>query len=158
MFNGDYDTFINYICSFENSTIINRDDTCRNRIPWSVWIHSTFQNFYRRNKHKFKNSSTIKIICPPGKDLWHLILLWNNSREVITGTQSNVTDRPARFGLIHWSNRRKLIKDMKVYDKKMLRRVHKLREMLKYEIDPKIRRKLRIRYKKLKKRINLLMN
>ena len=40
----------------------------------------------------------------------------------------------------------------------MLRRVHKLREKLKYEMDPKIRRELRIKYNKLKKRINELMN
>ena len=146
-FNSDYDTFINDICSFEKSNIINRDDTCRNRIPWSVWIHPTFQHFYRRNKHKFENSSKIKIICPPGKSVWHLILLWNNSREVITGTQSNVTDRPARFGLIHWSNRRKVKKS----DGAMLRRIHKLHEKLKRR---KLRRELRIKYKKLKKRID----
>ena len=48
------------------------------------------------------------------------------------------------------SNRRKV----KKYDGAMLRHVHKLREKLKYEIDPKIRRELRIKYKKLKKRID----
>ena len=59
-----------------------------------------------------------------------------------------------KFGRPHRSNRHKLIHNMKVYDKKMLRHVHKLREKLKYEMDPKIRREIRIKYNKLKKRIN----
>ena len=40
----------------------------------------------------------------------------------------------------------------------MLRRVYKLREKLKHELDPKIRRELRKKYNELKKTINELMN
>ena len=40
---------------------------------------------------------------------------------------------------------------MKVYDKKMSRRVHKLQKKLKYEINPKIQRELRIKYNTFKK-------
>ena len=61
-----------------------------------------------------------------------------------------------KFGRPHRSNRRKSINKVKKYDGTMLRRVHKLREKLKYEMDskiPKIRRELRIKYKELKKRI-----
>ena len=50
------------------------------------------------------------------------------------------------------SNRR----EVKKYDGAMLRRVHRLSEKWKYEMDskiPKIRRELRIKYKELKKRI-----
>ena len=40
---------------------------------------------------------------------------------------------------------------MKMYDSAMLHRVHKLRKRLKTETDPRIRRKLLKKYKKLTK-------
>ena len=45
--------------------------------------------------------------------------------------------------------RRKSINEMKVNNGAMLRRVHKLCEKWKYEIDPNIQRELRTKYKKL---------
>ena len=66
-------------------------------------------------------------------------------------------DHRYEFGRPHRSNRRKSINKVKKYDGTMLRRVHKLREKLKYEMDskiPKIRRELRIKYKELKKELN----
>ena len=63
-------------------------------------------------------------------------------------------DHRYEFGWPHRSNRRQSINKVKKYDGAMLRRVHRLREKWKYEMDPKIRHELRIKYKKLKKRIN----
>ena len=58
-----------------------------------------------------------------------------------------------KFGRPHRSNRRKSINKVKKYHSAMLHRVHKLREKWKYEMDPKIQRELRVKYKKLKKRV-----
>ena len=70
--------------------------------------------------------------------------------KIVEDDSERTYDNRLNFGR---SNRRKV----KKYDGAMLRRVHKLREKLKYEMDskiPKIRRELRIKYKKLKKRID----
>ena len=63
-------------------------------------------------------------------------------------------DHRYEFGRPHRSNRRKSINKVKKYDGAMLRRVHRLYEELKYEMNPKIRRELRIKYKELKKELN----
>ena len=101
------------------------------------------------NKPKFKYFDVMKFKFKENIDQFIKVLfLFNDTLKEIEIRNQKAH---SKFGR---SNCRKLIKDMKVYDKKMLHRVHKLREMLKYEMNPKIRREIRIKYNKLKKTIN----
>ena len=87
---------------------------------------------------------------------WMLTLLFKERSDIVIVKIDSEQFYKYRynFGWPHQSNHRKLINKMKVYDKKMLFRVHKLHKKLKYEINPKIQCELRIKYNKLKKRIN----
>ena len=97
-FNGELDTFIKLLDSFayKESTIIPRDDLCRNSIPWYIWIHNDFQNFYQQNKDRFKPFRVVRIICPPESEYWTLILELKGLREILTG--ENGSNRLLRFG------------------------------------------------------------
>ena len=125
-----------------------RNAQCR-LIPWFAWINKTFQEYYNEHTDNFDDLKNVYVRSLP-EERWMLTFIFEERSDVLIVKD----DSSYKFGRPHRSKRRKLINEMKVYDKKMLRRVHRLREKLKYEIDPKIRRELRIKYKKLKKRID----
>ena len=152
-FNGNLDTFMNVLFSFNdtNNEIAFRTVKCYT-VPWYIWINKKFQKYYKDHINDFINLQKVDIRYFT-LEMWVLTLFFSDRRDVVflENDSEQLYDHRYNFGR---SNHYKLIHDMKVYDKKMLHRVHKLREKLKYEMDPKIRRELRIKYNKLKKRIN----
>ena len=156
------DVFISFLRSLSqnDSKIIPRNNNKCNRIPWLVWTHNNFQYFYKQNEDKFQHKDRVVVVkyiyFPPESEYWTLILQFYNrstrryeSRHILSG-KITVANTLLKFG----SKNEKVIHKIKEYDSAMLRYVHRLRDKLKYEMDPKIRRDLRIKYNKLKKRIN----
>jgi hypothetical protein len=135
--------FLSFLHNTKN--IKPRNEQCR-LVPWFAWIDKTFQEYYNEHTDNFDDLKNVYVHSLP-EERWMLTLIFEERSDVLIVKD----DSSYKFGR---SNRHKLIHETKVYDKKMLRRVHKLREKLKYELDPKIRRELRIKYNKLKKRIN----
>ena len=108
-------------------------------VPWFVWINKRFQEYYKEHTDNFKDLINVYVRSLPD-ERWMLTLLFKERSDiVIVKIDSEQFYKYCyNFGWPHQSNHCKLINKMKVYNKKMLLRVHKLRKKLKYEIDPKI--------------------
>ena len=164
-FENDIDKFLKVLFSFNDKTaeIKRRTENCR-MVPWYIWINKDFQRFYkeREDTHAFRQLRKVRVYTV--KQSFFVLLLdymsalyvkiveddseqlYDNRhnyklQESVEDDSEKLYDNRLKFGR---SNRRKV----KKYDGTMLRRVHKLHEKLKRR---KLRRELRIKYKKLKK-------
>jgi len=150
-FDGNVDKFLEVLFSFNDTTgeIKPRTTQCR-LVPWYIWINKDFQDFYkdRENITAFRQLSKVRVYTV--KQSFFVLLLDYMSThymKIVEDDSEQLYDNRHNYKF----GRHKSINKVKKYDGAMLRRVHRLHEKSKRR---KFRRELRIKYKKLKKRID----